>query len=116
MSAHITILILAALNGGWMIFDGIHVIQKGKYFGPTTPGAWRLIVSKMGIDPFSIGPFFIVLGLLWIISSIALVSGLFWGYMALVLTAVATLWYIKIGTIISILTLSCLVFFKSNLG
>lgn len=114
MSVKIIILILSVLNGGWMIFDGLHVIKKGKYFGPETPGAWRLIVTKMGVDPFSIGPVFIVLGLLWIITSAALVSALPWGYMSLALTAVATLWYIKIGTIISALTLCCLVLLKSN--
>jgi hypothetical protein len=30
MALQITILLLAALNGGWMIFDGIHVIKNGK--------------------------------------------------------------------------------------
>ena len=108
MVLQITILILAVLNGGWMIFDGVHVIKKGKYFGPPEPGAWSKIISKCGINPFSIGPLFILLGVMWLISSTGLLLDYQWGYMAVLITAISTLWYIKVGTVISILTLFCL--------
>ncbi len=110
MVLQITILFLAALNGGWMIFDGIHVIKKGKYFGPPEPGAWSKIISKCGLDPFSIGPLFILLGAMWLVSSVGLVLEFQWGYVALLITAISTLWYIKVGTIISIITICCLAF------
>ena len=116
MIIKVVIILLAALNGGWMIFDGCHVIKKGKYFGPATPGAWSKIIEGIGINPFSIGPFFIALGLLWFISSIAVVTEMPWGWLALLSTSIATLWYIKVGTVISIITLVLLVIFKSNLG
>jgi hypothetical protein len=109
-------MVLALLNGGWMIFDGCYVLKNGKYFGPPTPGAWSKIVQRMGINPFSIGPFFIVLGLLWLISSIGAVTSMPWGWLALLATSLATLWYIKVGTAISIITLLLLFIFKSNLG
>ncbi len=108
MVLQITIFFLALLNGGWMIFDGFHVIKKGKYFGPPEPGAWSKIISKLGLDPFAIGPLFVFLGVMWLISSVGLVLEFQWGYLALLITAISTLWYIKVGTIISILTLICL--------
>ena len=110
MVLQITILFLAVLNGGWMIFDGIHVIKKGKYFGPAKPGAWSKIISKCGLDPLSIGPLFIFLGLMWLFSSASLLLEFQWGYIALLITAISTLWYIKVGTIISIITICCLAF------
>ena len=116
MIIKVVIIFLAALNGGWMIFDGCHVIKKGKYFGPAIPGAWSKIIVGICINPFSIGPFFIALGLLWFISSIAVVTEMPWGWLALLSTSIATLWYIKVGTVISIITLVLLVIFKSNLG
>jgi len=112
----VIILLLAVLNGGWMIFDGCHVIKKGKYFGPPTPGPWSKIIVSLGINPFSIGPVFVVLGLLWFIASMGVVTGMSWGWLALLSTSIATLWYIKIGTAISIITLILLVIFKTNLG
>lgn len=116
MIIKVIIILLALLNGGWMIFDGCHVIKKGKYFGPETPGPWRKIIESCGINPFAIGPFFVALGILWFIASIALVTGVAWGWFALFATSIATLWYIKIGTLLSIITIILLVIFKSNLG
>ncbi len=116
MILEVVIILLAVLNGGWMIFDGCHVIKKGKYFGPPTPGSWSKVVARFGINPFSLGPLFVALGLLWFISSIGVVFGMSWGWLSLLATSIATLWYIKIGTVISIITLLLLVIFKSNLG
>lgn len=116
MLIKVVIILLAVLNGGWMIFDGCHVIKKGKYFGPPTPGVWSKIIASIGINPFSLGPFFIGLGFLWLISSIGVVTGMPWGWLALFATSIATLWYIKVGTAISIIMLVLLVIFKSNLG
>lgn len=110
MSIELVILFLSVFNGGWMIFDGLHVIRKGKYFGPPTPGAWSKIISKLGVDPFSIGPLFVILGVLWLVSSVALLIGVPWGYMLLLITSISTLWYIKVGTVISIITMCCLMY------
>jgi len=62
------------------------------------------------LDPFSIGPLFIFLGVIWLISAVGLVLEFQWGYVALLITAISTLWYIKVGTIISIITIACLAF------
>jgi hypothetical protein len=38
------------------------VLVKGKYIDPGTPGPWRRVVAAIGVDPFAMGPPFIVLG------------------------------------------------------
>ena len=60
-------LILALLNGGFMLIDGIHVLLKGKYIGPEKPGPWANLFYKLNINVFNLGPLFICIGLLWLI-------------------------------------------------
>ena len=55
--------LIALLAGGWMIFDGVHVLLTGKYVGPEKPGVWSNVVSAVGIDPFSMGVSFIIFGI-----------------------------------------------------
>lgn len=112
----VVLFLLALLNGGWMLFDGLHVLRKGKYFGPEKPGAWSKIVARLGIDPFAIGPVFVVLGLIWLIAGVGLLVSESWAWLALMLTAVATLWYVKVGTVISLLVIGLLLLFKASLG
>ena len=91
--------------GGWMLFDGIHVIATGKYFGPAKPGPWSALVIKLHIDPFALGPLFIALGLLWMLILIPLLRGQSWGWYGAVAMAICSLWYFPIGTFLSLLDL-----------
>jgi len=116
MLVKLFIVLLALLNGGWMLFDGLHVIRKGKYFGPEEPGPWSKIAASLGINPLSMGPLFVILGLVWYISVVGLLLSSSWGWLALLVSAIATLWYVKIGTIISIIVIALLVLFKASLG
>jgi len=116
MIVEFSLFLLALLNGGWMLFDGIHVIRKGKYFGPEEPGVWSKIVASLGINPFSIGPVFVVLGIAWFVSIAGVLLSSSWGWLAMLASAIATLWYVKVGTVISIITIVLLLIFKSSLG
>ncbi len=107
---------VALINGGWMLFDGIHVLIKGKYFGPPEPGPWSKIVAKVGLNPFSLGPVFVVLGVLWIAATLGILQGIGWAWALAVLTAILSLWYIPIGTALSIIALIILLVFKASLG
>jgi len=40
------ITILAALNGSYMLLDGIFVTAKGKYIGPEKPVPWLTFSTK----------------------------------------------------------------------
>jgi len=116
MIPKIVFLVLATLNGAWMIFDGTHVLFTGKYFGPPEPGPWSKIVAKIGLDPFSLGPLFIVLGLIWLVAAISILQGSSWGWLLALSVSICTLWYISVGTVLSLLSIVVLIFFKANLG
>jgi hypothetical protein len=110
------LLVIALLNGGWMTFDGLHVLRTGKYFGPEMPGPWSSLLRKIRLDPFKMGPVFLFLGFLWFLagSSLLLVHNAF----ALWFTAfvsVLTIWYLPVGTILSLITILLLGIFQSEL-
>jgi hypothetical protein len=101
---------VAALIGGWMLFDGMHVLVRGKYFGPDKPGPWSVPFARLGVDPFALGPLFIMLGSAWIVFPIAGLCGHTWGWYGAAIVAVATLWYFPLGTILSLAFLALLSF------
>ena len=107
--------IVGVVAGGWMIFDGIHVMARGKYFGPEKPGPWSSLFVRMGVDPFRLGPLFVGLGLLWIVCLVALLAGAKWGWYGLVASAIATLWYLPLGTALSVICLGLLLLGRSSL-
>lgn len=97
--------ILGLLIGGWMVFDGLHVLRKGKYFGPEKPGGWARLPQKFGFDPFRMGPVFVGLGIFWLGCALGMIVApqlVFW---PMVTVAALSLWYIKIGTAFSVLVL-----------
>ena len=102
--------LVGSLAGGWMIFDGVHVMLRGKYFGPEKPGPWSILFSRAGIDPFRLGPMFVLFGVCWIVFLIALSRGQTWGLYGGAAVAIASLWYLPLGTILSVVYLGLLYF------
>jgi hypothetical protein len=95
------IIILSLLLGGWMLFDGIYVINNGKYYGPLEPGPWHFIFRIIGINHFNLGPLFITYGVVWLY-----LIGFFWGARGKALKwlkymAFGTLWYLVPGTVVA---------------
>ena len=115
MIAKIITSLIALLVGGWMIFDGIYVLARGKYFGPEKPGLWSDLIGAIGVDPFNLGPLFIAFGLLWLLFLAALLLRQSWGWQAAMLTAILTLWYLPVGTVLSLLYILLLFLFRSTL-
>jgi hypothetical protein len=37
MLVRATLILIALFVGGWMVFDGIHVLIYGRFFGPENP-------------------------------------------------------------------------------
>jgi hypothetical protein len=105
MLTRILLAIVALLAGGWMLFDGLHVLLKGKYFGPDKPGPWSLLFIRLGIDPFKLGPLFILLGLLWLAGLALVFTGKPWALYAAGAVAIASLWYLPVGTLLSVVYL-----------
>jgi hypothetical protein len=111
----ILITILGLLNGGYMLLDGIYVLLKGKYIGPAKPGPWANIFYKMDVNVFKLGPVFIAFGIMWLIWIYALWANLSWSYAFGIVCCILTLWYLPVGTLLSIIILLILIFSKASL-
>jgi hypothetical protein len=116
MIRKIILTVLAVANGGWMLFNGFHVLVAGEYFGPVEPGPWADLVVAVGLNPYGFGPFFVVLGILWILFLVEVLRGSRWGWWGAVVVAVLTLWYIPVGTALAVIYIIGLVFSKGRLA
>jgi len=105
MIIKIIMTILGLVNGLWMLFDGVHVLLKGKYYGPEIPGPWSIPIAALGMDPLGFGPVFVVTGIVWLVYVAAILTSQEWSLPLGILVSVATLWYIPVGTAISLVVL-----------
>jgi hypothetical protein len=116
MLPRLAVAILALVTGGFQVVDGIHVLATGKYIGPPTPGPWSQIVRAIGLDPFTLGVPFVVLGGCWLVAAAALLltsaAAAWW---ALLAVAVATLWYLPVGTLTALATIAVLLLARAAL-
>ncbi len=69
----VTVSTIPVVVGGYMLFDGMHALLLGRYFGPGV-GPWGFLVSLVGVDPASMATPFVVQGFLWLFF---LVSGFY---------------------------------------
>jgi len=112
----IILTIIGLINAIYMLIDGIYVMINGKYIGPEKPGPWSNIFSKMNINVFKLGPMFIVFGLLWFLFIYALQTSQSWTYWYGIILAFSTIWYLPIGTLISVGVIILLAVYKNKLG
>ncbi len=98
-----------------MLLDGTYVILKGKYIGPPKPGPWANLFYKLNVDVFKLGPLFIVFGLLWLAFLFGFWTNQSWTYLLGITISVLTLWYLPIGTIVSLTILVLLLTMKTKL-
>jgi hypothetical protein len=110
------IAILGMLNGGYMIADGIYVMMNGKYIGPEKPGPWADLFTGSGIDVFSLGPLFIIFGIAWQVWVYALLSRRKWYFGFGIFICIATLWYLTVGTAVSVIILVLLLLFRKRMS
>jgi hypothetical protein len=115
MIYRILLAIVGVLAGGWMLFDGVHVMLRGKYFGPDKPGPWSAIFRVVGVDPFRLGPLFVAMGVMWLTFLIAVQSGLRWGWWGALIVAAASLWYVPLGTALSALYIVLLLVIRARI-
>ena len=112
----ILIIILALIIGGFMLIDGIYVITKGKYIGPPKPGPWAELFYKFDVNVFKLGPLFIIYGIIWIAFLIVVLTNQSWAYMLGIVISIASLWYLPVGTLISIAVLLILILARQKIG
>lgn len=91
-----------------MLFDGLLALVTGSYIAPGGQlGPWQHVVSALGIAPLSAGmkTAFVVLGAAYIASAAAYAFYKPRGTLYLAAAAVLTLWYLPLGTILSLVVL-----------
>jgi hypothetical protein len=102
---------LAATAAGWMVFDGTRALVVGDYVTVDGRlGPWAELVSALGVDPRGTGMkvFFVAYGLCWLSALASYLRNLSVGRLALAVAAVASLWYVVIGTVSSVIQLALL--------
>jgi hypothetical protein len=108
------VIIFVALGPGlFMTFDGLRALIVGDYVTPTSGpyagqlGPWSGVVSAVGLAPRSsmMKIIFVVFGVSWLGVTAAFVRRTRGSSGALAALAVATLWYLPVGTVVSSLVL-----------
>ena len=105
--------LLCAVQGGYMVFDGVRAFVVGNYLTPSSGthagelGPWARIVRKVGIPPESAAmkTAFVLLGAGYLVAAVAWALGAGWAPWLGAVLAVGTLWYLVPGTVISVLVL-----------
>ncbi len=113
---NILLMIIGIINAVYMLIDGVFVMINGKYIGPKKPGPWSNIFTRLNIDVFKLGPMFIIFGLLWFLFIYGLQTSQNWTYWYGISLSIATLWYLPIGTLISVGVIVLLILYKNKFG
>jgi hypothetical protein len=104
---------LAVALGAWMIFDGARAMIVGDYVTPRSGryagalGPWAGLVMRVGIDPRSVAmkALFVGFGVAWLLIAAGLAFGTTGILQIAIVLALATLWYVPIGSAIALLVL-----------
>jgi hypothetical protein len=114
------LVVLGLVEGGWMAFDGTRALTVGDYVTPSSGayvgqlGPWNYVVRAVGIPPRSTAMklIFVVYGLSWLTIALGLALRSTWAWRAMLIAAVATLWYLPVGTIFAIAQLAGLIWLR----
>ncbi|HET9300174.1 MAG TPA: hypothetical protein VFO11_09515 [Candidatus Polarisedimenticolaceae bacterium] len=104
------VLVLALLEAGWLAFDGGRALIVGDYVtprsGPHTGqlGPWSKLVAAVGIEPRSthMKTIHVGLGVVWLAIAAAYAVGEPWAARGMLACAILGLWYLPIGTVLSL--------------
>jgi hypothetical protein len=118
----VALVALGLVEGAWMTFDGTRALTVGDYVTPSSGahagqlGPWSRVVSTVGIPPRStvMKLIFVVYGLSWLIIALGLAFGSGWALPAMLIAALATLWYLPVGTIFGIVQLVGLIWLRRS--
>lgn len=110
------VLALALLQGGWLIFDGSRALIGGDYLTPKSGphagelGAWSRIVQALGFEPRStfIKCAHVFIGFAWLVASVVFALRPSLGWWVMFGCAIGSLWYLPIGTLLSLVVIALL--------
>lgn len=103
------IAVLATVQAGWMVIDGLRALVTGDYTTPSSGayagrlGPWADLLEAVGVDPRAtpVKVAFVGYGLGWLGVVAAYVRGRSWGPTAMIVAAAGSLWYAVVGTVCS---------------
>jgi hypothetical protein len=104
-----TVVVLAVLEAGWLAFDGGRALLVGDYVTPRSGphagqlGSWSRLLSAAGLEPRStpVKALHLVLGVTWLLMTVCVALGVRWAWWGMLGCAIATLWYLPLGTVLS---------------
>ena len=110
------VVLLALVEGGWLAFDGARALVVGDYVTPRSGeyagqlGPWADLVSAAGIEPRStlMKSIHLGLGAAWLVVTGAFVLRRRRAWHGMLLCAIATLWYLPFGTLLSLVQIGLL--------
>ena len=110
------ILALALIQGGWLTFDGARALTVGDYVTPASGpragqlGSWSRMVSALGFEPRSTGIkcLHLFIGIAWLVSLLTFAVHPASGWWAVLCCAVLSLWYLPMGTVLSLIVIGLL--------
>jgi len=116
--------ICAVAEAGWMAFDGTQALLTGHLVTPRTGahagelGPWRHLVQLAGVDPAGtvMQMIFAVFGGVWLLIVVGFALRRPWGWPAMVTAAMGSLWFLPVGTLLSLVQLAFLFGFRTHLG
>jgi len=105
-------------TGGWMVFDGVRALVVGDFVTPKQGdyagrlGPWANIVSAVGLEPRStvVKLIFVGYGSCYLAALGAFLLDVPGSWWALLITALAGLWYLPVGTVANLVVVALLVF------
>jgi hypothetical protein len=106
----VALVTLGLVEGAWMAFDGTRALVVGDYVTPSTGayagqlGPWSYVVKAVGIPPRSkaMKLAFVAYGAAWLTIAFGVATRSPWAWRAMLIAAIATLWYLPVGTIFGI--------------
>ena len=110
------IVVVAFIAAGWLAFDGAHALVTGNYVtqrsGPHAGqlGPWSKLLTAMALDPRSLFVkwLHLVIGTAWLGAIVAFAFRVRRAWGAMLVGAIAGLWYVPFGTLISLIVIGLL--------
>jgi hypothetical protein len=109
-----TLIFSGLVQGIWMLVDAFQLMRRSATRF-SSGEVWERLVQSIGLDPAQMGPVLLALGILWLLVTLALASGMRRAYRPAIVIACASLWYALPGTIVAVIFLFALSTMRSRL-
>ena len=101
--------------GVTLLFQGLYPFVTGEWFNLNgDPGLWTVFLGKFGVPPLAVNLAKAVLGGAWLAGVLGLWAGDGRAYPLVLLAAAGTLLYPGGATVMAVVALVCLIFFRES--